>query len=334
MTDRCWQIDDPPTPSVGRMRRALRWLGALVAAVLVVLAGWVAWVNLVSIPATETLSVTDGPGTLVDVADTRVHVRTWGPDDGEPIVLVPGFGPPGLVLFEDLAAELAAAGRRVVGVDLVGFGWSERPTEAGPHLTVRGRADLLKRVAYELGLGAVDVVGHSYGGGVVAQWALDAPGRVDELVLVAAQVYGEGGGVGGVLGGLPLGIGRAVSFTVVGAGPAASALYGLECDVGGACPTDEQLETWSRPARVAGTSTGLVAISRTEPDADPPGALPAAPTLVVWGANDTIIPLEQGERLAGELGNGRLAVVEGAAHTPFLTHSADVADLVLEHTSD
>lgn len=316
------------------MGRTLRWLGGLAVGVLVVLAGWVAWVNLVSIPAAETLSGADGPGTLVDVDGIRVHVRTWGPDDGEPIVVVPGFGPPGLVLFEDLAAGLAATGRRVVGVDLVGFGWSERPTEAGPLLTVRGRADLLERLAAELDLGVVDLLGHSYGGGVVAQWALDAPDRVDEVVLVDAQVYSEGGGAGGFLGALPLGIGRAVSFTMLGAGPLAPTLYGLECGVGGACPTDAQIEAWSRPARVEGTATGLVAISRTAPDADLPEALPAAPTLVVWGANDTIFPLDQGERLAESLPDGRLVVVEGAAHTPFLTHPGAVAEAVVAHTSD
>lgn len=316
------------------MGRTLRWLGGLVVVLVVVLAGWVAWVNLVSIPGAETLSIEDGPGDLVAVDGTRVHVRTWGPEGGEPIVVVPGFGPPGLVLFEDLATELAAAGRRVIGVDLVGFGWSERPTEPGTPLTVRGRANLLEEVAEALGLGTVDLLGHSYGGGVAAQWALDIPGRVDELVLVDAQVYDEGGGVGGFLGGLPFGIGRAVSFTVLGAGPASAALYGLECDVGGACPTEAQVAEWSRPARVAGTSTGLVAISRTEPDADLPAALPTQPTLVVWGANDTIFPLEQGERLARDLADGRLAVVDGAAHTPFLTHPDAVADLVADHTSD
>lgn len=316
------------------MRRAVRWLGGLVAVLVVVFAGWVAWVNLVSIPATETLSPTDGTGMLVDVDGTRLHLRTWGPRDGEPIVLVPGFGPPGLVLFEDLAAELAAAGRRVVGIDLEGFGWSARPTDPGAPLTVRGRAALLERLADELGLGTVDLLGHSYGGGVVAQWALDAPGRVDELVLVDAQVYSEGGGGRGFLGALPLGVGRAISFTAVGAGPVASVLYGLECDVGGACPTAEQVAEWSRPARVAGTSTGLVAISRTEPDSDLPGRLPTAPTLVVWGSNDTVFPLAEGERLAADLPDGRLEVIEGAAHTPFLTHPARVAELVVDHTSD
>lgn len=316
------------------MRTLLRWAGWALVAITIVLVGWIAWVNLVSIPATETLSIEDGPGDLVVVDGTSVHVRTWGPDGGEPIVLVPGFGPPGLVLFEDLATELATAGRRVIGIDLVGFGWSERPTEPGTPLTVRGRADLLEAVAEALGLGTVDLLGHSYGGGVAAQWALDIPGRVDELVLVDAQVYDEGGGVGGFLGGLPFGIGRAVSFTVLGAGPASAALYGLECDVGGACPTEAQVAEWSRPARVAGTSTGLVAISRTEPDTDLPASLPATPTLVVWGANDTIFSLEQGERFAGELADGRLAVIDGAAHTPFLTHPEEVADLVADHTSD
>ena len=58
---------------------------------------------------------------------------------------------------------------RVVGIDLVGFGWSERPTEVGPHLTVRGRAALLEAVADEVGLGTVDVLGQDLLGVAIAE---------------------------------------------------------------------------------------------------------------------------------------------------------------------
>ena len=75
-----------------------------------------------------------------------------------------------------------------------------------------------------------------------------------------------------------------------------------------------------------------MAISRTAIEADYPELLPPNPALVVWGANDTIVPLEQGERLADELPDAELVVFPDAAHDPILTHPAELAELALDHT--
>ena len=54
----------------------------------------------------------------------------------------------------------------------------------------------------------------------------------------------------------------------------------------------------------------------------------AAPTLVVWGRDDRIVPLECGERYAKSLPNARLHVVEGAGHFLDLEKPDELARLV------
>ena len=58
-------------------------------------------------------------------------------------------------------------------------------------------------------------------------------------------------------------------------------------------------------------------------------ALPdiAQPVLVVAGVRDTLTPIQASHYLAAQLPDARLAIVEGAAHTPFLSHP----DIFLKH---
>ncbi len=50
--------------------------------------------------------------------------------------------------------------------------------------------------------------------------------------------------------------------------------------------------------------------------------------LVIHGRNDRLVPLAAAEYLATKLHNGRLAVVDGAAHAPFVSDPGTVADLM------
>ena len=54
------------------------------------------------------------------------------------------------------------------------------------------------------------------------------------------------------------------------------------------------------------------------------------PALVVHGERDRLVPATAGEYLARALGNGTLATVAGAAHAPFVSHAAGVADTLME----
>ena len=50
-----------------------------------------------------------------------------------------------------------------------------------------------------------------------------------------------------------------------------------------------------------------------------------APTLVLAGSRDVVVPPGRQESLAGSIAGARFASIEGAGHVGFLTHSADVA---------
>lgn len=71
-------------------------------------------------------------------------------------------------------------------------------------------------------------------------------------------------------------------------------------------------------------------------DTDLRDRIPAVrqPTLVIHGANDPLMPLAAGRWLAEHLPAGRLAVVAGAAHAPFLSQPDRCADLLKEFAGD
>ncbi len=77
----------------------------------------------------------------------------------------------------------AAQERRVVALDLPGFGQSPMPRE---QITISRYGRVVDALAEQLGLGRVDVVGNSMGGFIAAEMAIQFPERVERLVLVSA----------------------------------------------------------------------------------------------------------------------------------------------------
>jgi pimeloyl-ACP methyl ester carboxylesterase len=110
---------------------------------------------------------------------TRVQV--CGPEDGVPLVLLPGGGATSVVWFGSVA-ELAR-GHRVHAVDLIGD--VGRSVHDG--LPLRGAGDMaawLDAVLDGLGLDSAHVCGHSYGAWIALVHALHAPHRVGRLALL------------------------------------------------------------------------------------------------------------------------------------------------------
>ena len=118
----------------------------------------------------------------VETAVGPVSVRLTGPEDAEPVVLVHGNLSDARVWDEQ--AALLGDGHRAIAVDCRGFG----ATPARPVDATRGVGDLVDDVLGAmdaLDVGAAHLVGHSMGGGVIVQLALDHPDRVRSLALVA-----------------------------------------------------------------------------------------------------------------------------------------------------
>jgi pimeloyl-ACP methyl ester carboxylesterase len=102
--------------------------------------------------------------------------------DGPALVYLHGLGACSPVYFARTAAQPGIAGRRVVMVDFLGFGISDRPQRFG--YTLEDHADAIARGLDALGISGADVVAHSMGGGVGVVLASRRPDLVGRLVLV------------------------------------------------------------------------------------------------------------------------------------------------------
>lgn len=120
----------------------------------------------------EHLRIPVGPGAL--------HVERLG-RGGAPVVLLHGFGTSAF-LWRRVAPLLAAAGYTALSFDLLGYGESDRPLDAGYGLVTQ--AEYLDRALTALRLPKAVVVGQGVGALVALQLAARRPERIERLFLI------------------------------------------------------------------------------------------------------------------------------------------------------
>jgi pimeloyl-ACP methyl ester carboxylesterase len=110
------------------------------------------------------------------------YVDVGSGSEEEPVVLVHGLGGQWQNWLENIPR--LAEERRVLALDLPGFGLSPEPDDG--EISIPGYGRYVDAFCEALGLGEVDVVGNSMGGFVAAEVAIQFPERVSRLVLVSA----------------------------------------------------------------------------------------------------------------------------------------------------
>ncbi len=114
------------------------------------------------------------------VHGVRLHVAEAGDERAPAVLLLHGF-PQHWYVWRELIGPLARC-RRVVAVDLRGFGWSDAPARG--YSTAERVRDVLG-VMDGLGIATADLVGHDWGAWLAFRLALDHPERVDRLVALS-----------------------------------------------------------------------------------------------------------------------------------------------------
>lgn len=272
------------------------------------------------------------PGTFVDADGLRVHVQTWGPDDGPTALLVPGTSA-WAETWVEVAEPLAARGVRVVAMDLPPFGYTERP--ADDRYDREAQAARILGVARTLGR-PLALVGHSFGGGATVQAAMTSPETFDAVVLLSpalalAQPPAAWAPVARI--GPVAEVGVAATFANPWFLP--TGVRAMVADPEVATPI--RVDRYAQPLSVAGTTR---AIARWLPELGAPapsraGDPEAYRTLdltvrLVWGAEDHVTPVAQGEALAALLPRAELTVLTGVGHLPQIEDPEAVVAAIAE----
>ena len=216
-------------------------------------------------------------------------------------------------------------------VDLPGCGESEAPRDG--EFGMVAQAEHLRGFLGELGLGQVDLVGSSWGGGIAQFFAAANPQLVRSLVLVSpVNPWSE------------LGLGRVRFFggrlgaTLLRAGMPFSRplhFWGLKRMYGDPQRIPEgTLEGYSLLFSRRGLAGNVVRILRAwERDLDALRTVPKniqAPTLLIWGSRDTAVDPCSAEVLRQKLPHCELAIIEGAGHVPFEETPEEFNRIMLE----
>jgi pimeloyl-ACP methyl ester carboxylesterase len=250
-----------------------------------------------------------------------VRYRTASSDPDNPVlVLVHGVAGSSQTWEEVIPA--LARDYTVIAPDLLGHGESAKPR--GDY-SLGAYASGLRDLLAVLGHDRATIVGHSLGGGIAMVFAYQFPERTERLVLIDSGGLGKEVSVALRAASLPgseLVLPLIFAPPLLRAGGAVAGFLGKLGLKGG--PDAEEVARSIAGFGDLHTRTAFVHTIRAV--IDPLGQRVSArdrlyladgmPTLIIWGAEDRIIPVEHG-RAAAELINGsRLEVFPGAGHFP------------------
>ena len=275
---------------------------------------------LVPVNSTGTLTNDSLSQGLVETGGYRTHVQVIASEAEPYFVLLHGFGASSFS-WRDIETPLSGFGT-VITYDRPAFGLTDRPTEwegTNPYSSA-GALEQLGAVLEEFvpAGSPVYLVGHSAGGTVAAQFALENPERIDGLILVAPAILTTGGSPGW--------FNWVFSVPQIDhIGPllvASIATSGLELlDRSYTDPsliTDEVLAGYQQPLSIIGWERAFWEFNRAPRDFDVADRLAelTLPVVVITGDDDRVVSTADSVRLAMLLPNAVLKTVVPTGHLP------------------
>jgi 3-oxoadipate enol-lactonase len=250
----------------------------------------------------------------------ELHYEADGSPDGPPLVLGGSLGTT-LEMWEPQRRLLTGA--RLICADHRGHGRS--PVPPGPYAMADLGRDVLA-LADQLGLERFSYCGISIGGMVGLWLAVNAPERIDRLVLICTSAHVPGGAAFHE---------RAVRVRSAGSPKVvadAVVQRWFTADFAAAHPD----LVASHRAMIADTpAEGYAACAEAVGDFDVRTGVEEirAPTLVVAGAQDLSLPPELGRAIAEAVPGARFELLDPAAHLASVERSIEVSELIAEHLS-
>lgn len=300
------------------MKYVVRLLVVLVVTCLVfVLAGVIAtWAPDRSVQQL-TARWAQTPSQFMAIQGMQVHVRDEGPrSDPVPIVLLHGTS--ASLHTWDGWTEALKGQRRVIRFDLPAFGLTG-PSPQNDY-TLEAYVRFVEDVVNALGVQTFTVAGNSLGGQVAWASAAALPHRVQSLVLVDAAGYPmqpQSVPIGFKIARIP-GL-RGLAEVVLPRGVIEASLRNVYGDPSKVTP--ELVDRYYELTLREGNRQALAYRFDQMQKMDVAKSMAAikslkVPTLILWGAKDRLIPLENGRRFAADITGSELVVFDDLGHVP------------------
>ncbi|WP_101756963.1 alpha/beta fold hydrolase [Oceanicoccus sp. KOV_DT_Chl] len=247
----------------------------------------------------------------------RMHYQDLGPRDGVVAVFLhgSGSGASGHSNFKANYPVLVEQGYRVIVPDLLGYGYSAKPTDVDYHLDLF--VECIKQTLDVIGVENFTLIGNSLGGAIALRFALDYPAQTEKLVLMAPGGIEE----------------QANYFTMPGmqmmkevftsADPVTPAkmrsFFETAFLVDPGC-LDEQTvqERWESMQ----TQNPHVVKTMVVPNMEHELKNLQCPVLVFWGMNENMMPETGIMKLAKNCSNSRVILVSECGHWVMMEHAA------------
>jgi pimeloyl-ACP methyl ester carboxylesterase len=251
-----------------------------------------------------------------EIRGRPVEYVDLGGGDGPPVVFIHGLAGRWQCFLENMPG--VAEHRRVIGLDLPGFGASPMPAE---RLTITNYARTVDALCEHLGLGEVVLVGNSLGGFTAAEIAIRHPARVDRLVLAAAAGYSiaelmpqPAGGFIRVLG-WTIPKSRAAQYKLIARPATRHIIFAGMVRHPSRIARDlllEQFAGFGTPGLQPGFAALVSYDYRDRLDSI------ACPTLIVHGRNDMQVPTADADLMAALIADSEVLLFDDTGHMPML----------------
>jgi pimeloyl-ACP methyl ester carboxylesterase len=270
----------------------------------------------------------------VDIDGVPMNYVDVGAGDEDPLVLVHGLGGQWQNWLENIPR--LALDRRVVAMDLPGFGLTPEPEDE--EISIPGYGRSVNALCDKLGLGKIDLVGNSMGGYVAAEVAIQFPERVSRLVLVSAAGISSAETLQAPI----LTIGRIATAIATNSAARHRRLaarpitrhvsLALVARHPRLLKPDLAYEGFFKGAGKPGFDGAL----RASLDYDFRDRLPEVkvPTLIVWGERDSIIPVRDADEFERLIEDSRKVVMKDTGHIPMAERPTAFNDLLVDFLAE
>ena len=290
------------------MRSPLSVILSVLLLAMVAMGAWL-WTPDKSRPELDSKYL-NAPADYVDVAGFKLHVRDSGSQTDPAVILLHGLGS-SLHTWEPWAQSLSGT-HRVIRYDLPGFALTGADP-AGNYSEARGM-EVLAALMDKLAIPRASIVGNSMGGRLAWNFAANYPQRIDKLVLISPDGFESPGYTYGKSPDVPVLVSM-MRYVL----PKAFLRMNLAPAYADASLLSDAILTRYHDLMLApGVRDAMIARMGQTVLTDPVPALRRiqAPTLLLWGEKDALIPLANAADYSNALPNAELVTLPDLGHVP------------------